>query len=267
METINEIAAQLLETGEVEVIIAYGEGGFGKVRPIFVRNKEEVGKLIFDKRCTQNLAVYLYKKEITKLGKPAIIANVSTLRGIIRLASENQLQENDFISLYINKLGEIIKCNTLSEIESCLKNISPEIKPEDKELIEKLDAMTQQERWNFWINEMENCIKCYACRQACPLCYCTQCAVEVNRPQWIPVASSVSGNLEWHIMRAMHLAGRCVECGQCGDACPVDIPIHLLPIKLAGEIKNMYGTVSGMNVQEGNALSTFKPDDKENFIG
>jgi len=236
MGTINEIAANLLETGEVKVIIGYGEGYSGNVRPVFARNKEEAGKLIYDKRCIQNLALYIYKKETAQLGKPAIISNFSTLRGIFRLASENQIKENDLIALYINESGEVVQCSTLCEIESCLAKISPEIKPEDKELIDKLDAMTSQERWNFWINEMENCIKCYACRQACPLCYCSQCIVEVNQPQWIPVASNTAGNLEWHITRAMHLAGRCVECGQCGSACPVNIPIHLLPIKLAKEI-------------------------------
>lgn len=267
MEAINEIAARLLETGEAKVVIGYGEGSFGNIRPVFIRNKEEAGKLIYDKRCTQNLAMYTYKKETAKLGKPAIVANFSTLRGIIRLASENQLKDGELITLYINELGEVTECKTLSEIETVLSEITPEIKPEDKALIDKLDAMTPQERWNFWISEMESCIKCYACRQACPLCYCTQCAVEVNQPQWIPVKSSTSGNLEWHIMRAMHLSGRCVECGQCGEACPVNIPIHLLPIKLAEEIKIIYGTVSGMKAQESNTLSTFKPDDKENFIG
>ncbi len=267
MRTINEIAARLLNAGDVKVVIGYGEGSFGHVRPFFATNEEEAGKLVYDKRCTQNLATYIYKKETAKLGKPAIVANLATLRGIIRLASEKQVKEGDLIALCINDSGEVTECNTLTEIENYLSSITPQIKPEDKEMIEKLDAMTPTERWNFWSTEMENCIKCYACRQACPLCYCTQCAVEVNQPQWIPVASNTLGNLEWHIMRAMHLSGRCVECGQCGDACPVNIPIHLLPIKLSEKINNIYGTVSGMSTQEGNTLSTFKPDDKENFIG
>jgi len=99
------------------------------------------------------------------------------------------------------------------------------------------------------------------------LCYCDQCTVELNQPQWISVASSSLGNLEWHLMRAMHLAGRCISCGQCAEACPMDIPLHLLTFKVSEDIKEIYGSVPGMNLKEKCAMSTFKPDDKENFIG
>lgn len=266
MKKINEVAAQLLKSEEVSVIIGYGEGSNGNVRPLFARNKEETEKLIYDNRCTQNLATYIYRKEIVRLGKPAIIANLSTLRGIIRLAAEKQIKDGDVTALFINESGVLIQYDTLNDIEKYLSDITPELKSEDKELIEKLETMNPSERWVFWTKEMENCMKCYACRQACPLCYCTQCSVEVNQPQWIPVASNTLSNLEWHIMRAMHLSGRCIECGQCGEACPVNIPIHLLPIKLAKDIKNIYGTVSGINREEGNSMATYKPDDKEEFI-
>lgn len=267
MSKINDIAKELLQSEEVQVVIGYGEGSDNRVRPFFARNTEEAQKLVYDNRCTQNMAMYIYKKETAKMGKPAIISNIHTLRGIIRLATENQVKEGDLIAICINNNGEATVCRTFDEIEAHLASITPEISAEDKELLEKLDAMTAIERWNFWKQEMENCIKCYACRQACPLCYCTQCTVEMNQPQWIPVEASTLGNLEWHIMRAMHLSGRCISCGQCGDACPVNIPIHILPMRLAEEVKDIYGTVSGMNRNEGCAMATYQPDDKENFIG
>jgi len=266
MGKLNDIAAKLLKAGEVQVVIGYGEGTKGRIRPLFARDENEANELIFDERCTQNLAMYVYKKETSKLGKPAVIANIHTLRGIIRLAAENQLKEGDVIALYATK-DEVKELKTLDEIEAYLSTITPQLSDEDKEMIAKLEAMTVAERWAFWQKELENCIKCYACRQACPLCYCTQCAVETNQPQWIPVESTKIGNLEWHITRAMHLAGRCVECGQCGEACPVNIPIHLLPMKLAKDMRELYGSVTGMSRQEGYAMATYKPDDKENFIG
>ncbi len=267
MGKINEIARQLLADGEADVVIGYGEGSRGRVRPVFARTAEESGQLLLDERCTQNLAVYIYKKETASLGKPAIVATVQTLRGIIRLAAEKQLKEGALIALYVGNNGEVTVCKSFDEIENLLSSLTPPVREEDREMLEKLDAMSPVERWVFWKNEMENCIKCYACRQACPLCYCTQCTVEANQPQWIPTESTTLGNLEWHIMRAMHLSGRCISCGQCGDACPVNIPIHLLPMKMADEIKAGYGVVSGMNREEGCAMSTFRPDDKENFIG
>jgi ferredoxin len=131
----------------------------------------------------------------------------------------------------------------------------------------KIEAMDLTERWVFWQTEFSRCFKCYACRQACPLCYCDQCTVEMNQPQWIPVASTGQGNLEWHLMRAMHLAGRCISCGQCGAACPMDIPLHLLTFKVSQDIREVFGTVPGKNLKESCAMATFQPGDKENFIG
>ncbi len=264
---LKTIAAGLLKENTVQLIIGYAEGSNGKVRPLFARKEEEVSKLVFDKRCTFNLAVYLYKKEIAGIGKPAIVANINTLRSILRLASENQIKEGDLIAITENAASEIIVLKDLQMIENYLNEQSVGLTEKDKAMIEKLDAMTPAERWTFWQNELAKCVKCYACRQACPLCYCSTCTVENNQPQWVPVASTKLGNLEWHIMRTMHLAGRCTTCGQCASACPMDIPLHLLPIRLSEEIRNIYGTVSGMSKSENCAMSTYKPEDKESFIG
>jgi ferredoxin len=267
MTTIRKTAEELIKSGAVNIIIGYGEGSNGRVRPVFARDEKEIEQLIFDQRCTGNLAGYLSKKEISKFGKPGIFANIRTLRAIIRLVAEKQINEGDLIAIYTDETGKTTVYTALDEIEAYLATITPQINEEDKELLDKLNNMSASERWSFWQKEMENCIKCYACRQACPLCYCTQCTTEINKPQWIPVGASKAGNLEWHIMRAMHLAGRCVSCGQCGDACPTGIPIHLLPIKLSDDIKNVYGNISGMSRNENCAMSTYQPDDKETFIG
>jgi ferredoxin len=74
------------------------------------------------------------------------------------------------------------------------------------------------------------------------------------------------GNLEWNVMRAMHLAGRCVNCGDCSRACPVGIPLYLLNQKLINEVFASFNFRSGTAAKAENAMSTFKPNDAEDFI-
>lgn len=102
------------------------------------------------------------------------------------------------------------------------------ISEENLQLIDRLKKMSREERWKYWMEKMSKCIKCYACRAACPLCYCSRCIVEVNCPQWVQPWSAPLTNMEWQINRVMHMAGRCIGCGACKQACPVGIPLHLM---------------------------------------
>jgi ferredoxin len=265
-EIINK-AKELLENKSVQVVIGYGEGSNGKTQAIFVRNPEQADKLIYDNRCKQNLAVYLNKAEVKEFGKIAIVSPLHIMRTILQLASEFQIKENDIVVLGINNDGDYIELPDFNAIEKYIASLKQGLLTEEEiKEVKALDDMSIEERWSFWQNEFSKCIKCYACRAACPLCYCTRCIVEVNQPQWIGVAPHNRGNLEWHLNHAMHLAGRCVNCGDCARACPVDIPLNLFTKKLILEIENEFGEIAGSSANASSVLSTYKPNDHEDFI-
>ncbi|MCX6273122.1 MAG: 4Fe-4S dicluster domain-containing protein [Bacteroidetes bacterium] len=266
MDEIRKRAKELLENQTAKVVIGYGEGTAGKTRAVFIRKPEDTGQLIFDDRCEQNLAVYLLKHEVKHLGKLAIIATIPVMRTILQVASELQLTENDVVILGITPEKNLIELEGFKSVEDYLKTQDVGIRKEDKELLTKLTSLSLEEKWAYWEEELSRCIKCYACRAACPMCYCLRCFVEVNQPQWIPIAPNDLGNMEWHLLRAMHLAGRCINCGECGRACPVDIPIHLLTFKGVEDVHTDFNVVAGMNATMESVLSSFKPDDKETFI-
>lgn len=265
MDELRKRAHELLESGEVKIVIGYEQGNGNKSRPAFITKSEDVSRLIFDSRCVQNLAVYLSKAEIKAFGKAAIIATVPVLRAIIQLASENQLNDSTQVILGITSESKLIEFGNLEEVETYLDRHEVEIQERDREILSRISQMSPEERWNFWIEQLSPCFKCYACRAACPLCYCTRCTVEQNQPQWIPVPSHALGNLEWHFMRAMHMAGRCVDCGACAEACPISIPLNLLTKKMMEDMKGQFGAYKP-SLKRGNAMSTFRPDDKETFI-
>jgi formate dehydrogenase subunit beta len=264
-ELISKVSG-LLADKTIDVFIGYGKGSADRIRAIFPRNAEQASGLIFNANCTQNLAGYLLKHEVKHLGKPGLLANISALRSLMQLASEYQIKNGEVLVLFVNSDNSLTVFTEFKAIEEFLETINSGISPDEKTRIENLEAMSVTERWAFWNKEFEKCIKCYACRAACPMCYCHRCTTDVNQPQWIPVASHERGNLDYHLMRAMHLAGRCVNCGECANACPMDIPLNLLTYQLIEPIKAGFGAVAGMKADAMYALSTFKPDDKENFI-
>ncbi|HNW57117.1 MAG TPA: hypothetical protein PLR88_01480 [Bacteroidales bacterium] len=265
MDELIKRAKELLEASAVKVVIGYEQGTGNKTRALFVEKPEDAGKLVFDSRCVQNLAAYVTKQEVKSKGKMAITATLPVMRSLVQLASEFQISDNNLVVIGITPDSKIIDFKNLEEVEAFVHQFQIEIDERNKEILEKLEKMTPSERWNFWIEELSPCIKCYACRAACPMCYCSRCTVDFNRPQWIPVQSTELGNLEWHFMRAMHLTGRCIDCDACANACPLALPINLLTKKMIVDAKANFGTYQP-SLKGENVLSTFKPDDKENFI-
>lgn len=266
MEALKDKARKLLEAGDVKVVIGYAEGSAGGVRALFARKPLDTDKFVLDGRCDQNLGVYLARKEVKKLGKPAVIAIPATVRSVLQLAAESQLAEDGLVVIGVTPDGKVEDLPTFAAMEAFAAAHPAALSDKAKAALDKLDKMSTEERWAYWKEELARCTKCYACRQACPMCYCANCLMECNQPQWIPTSSHHLGNLEWHIVRAMHLAGRCVGCGECGRACPLDIPIHLLSCRMNQSVQEHFGAAAGMSAKLDFALSTFQNNDKEDFI-
>jgi len=132
--------------------------------------------------------------------------------------------------------------------------------------VQDMDSKTAEERFETLYRELSSCIRCYACREACPLCYCKECFVESTRPRWTTPCPIFSDNFVFHIGRAMHLAGRCVECGACERSCPVEIPIALLTIKVENIVKEHFGFEAGLSLEEEAPLLTYRENDPDEFI-
>ena len=266
MDRLRAKAKELLSTKTADVVIGYEEGATGVVRPAFITNPENSDKLIFDERCVNNLAVYLTKKEVRKLGKMAIVATLPTMRSIMMLLAEKQITPDKFIVLGISANNELLDIDNVEVLKGYIEKSELGCPEKIKTLISDIQKLTQQEKFEYWTKELSKCVKCYACRQACPMCFCIRCAVDVNQPQWITVQANTHGNMEWHILRAMHLAGRCVSCGECGRVCPVGIPCHLLTMFLAEYVHDRFNVYAGTDDNMKSVLSTYEPNDKESFI-
>ncbi len=132
--------------------------------------------------------------------------------------------------------------------------------------VSKVEAMQAEERWKYFEELIAPCIRCYACRNACPLCYCPTCFVDESRPQWVGKTTDPTDTRTFHFLRAYHVAGRCTDCGSCERACPVGIKVRQFTKKLEKEVKELYGYEVGLNQDLRPPLDVYRPDDPESFV-
>jgi ferredoxin len=299
---IREIARKLLKEKKVDVVIGYEPGSLPlRRRPCFVRKEEYVDRLVWDGWCDKTLATYLPKRK----ERAAIIAKGCDSRAVVELIKEKQVPRDQVVVIGVPckgvldrarvetsvDSGRIVKKEEGPEFEETLKREgflleccktcahpnpvlhdelvgepSPEKTRDPFADIEAFNSLTPEERWAYLSREMEKCIRCYACRNACPLCYCPECFVDASLPQWVGKSVEASDTMVFHLVRAYHLAGRCVACGACERACPMGVDLGKLNRMLLKEVKDLFGYEAGLGLEEKSPLSTFRPDDPEAFI-
>ena len=132
--------------------------------------------------------------------------------------------------------------------------------------VEKIEEMGSEQRWAFFNQMISSCIRCYACRNACPLCYCPTCFVDESTPQWVGKSSDRTDTMTFHLLRAYHCAGRCTDCGACERACPTGIPVRQFTKKLNKDVLDLFSWEAGLSLEQRPPLDVYRPDDYNDFI-
>ena len=266
---LREVCGKLLAEGTVKVVIGYGARG-----PVVVTRPEDVERLVWNNRCFSNLTAYLKRKEIKALGKAAVIVKPCDEKSLVELEKEAQLVRKDahVIGMACEGVGQP-KCAHCTARTPRFADVTlgvaagpePQSNP-SPDRFAALMALPPAERMAFWTEEFNRCVKCYACRQVCPMCYCERCIVDKNRPIAIDPAPSTKGNFAWQIARAFHLAGRCVGCGECSRACPAGIDLALLNISLHIAAQKNFGYEAGADPKAEPLIGSYTLQDTEDFI-
>lgn len=269
---------------------------------VFSSAEELDKDFVFNKFCKANLSKYLIgitreieiKKSTTRMNntmakqrdpnaedKPIpsevilVFLKPSDTYSFTQLLKENRITRNDVYAIGVPcqdtldgnsvcdncKGKKHVSCDELLGVdEEAEKSLEPN--SERMEEVAKLEAMTSQERYDFWRNEFSRCIRCNACRNVCPACSCEKCVFDNNALYTSQkVAQTSFEESLFHIVRAWHVAGRCTDCGECSRVCPEHIPLHLLNRKFIKDINEIYGDYqAGSDMESKPAMLTFNAE-------
>jgi len=269
-EQIRAKAKELLEQQKVQCVIGYESGSRGQVRPAFIYQPDDVGRLVWNQGCTHNLTTYLRDKQrSTRKGEQpprvAIVVKPCDSRALNVLLAETQVERERVYIIGVACDGIVARqgdkgASGITLQDRCLRcdervpvmydslfGEPPQVNIQDDfDDVARLEAMTPAERVAFWLKQYDRCIRCYACRQVCPGCYCNVCMFERDDSLWVGIATEVKEKEFFQLGRAYHLAARCIGCNECERVCPMELPLSLLNRKLAKEVQELFNYRAGV---------------------
>jgi len=220
--------------------------------PFLFRPGDDLSELVLSPRYPLASVVSLLQKRYPQ-ARFGVVARACDLRALVEMAKRQQVDPD---RLYI--LG--VAC-TAEEAEECHCDApfpktegwpqavalgSPAPAGSPNPIIARYEQMDLAERWAFWREQFAKCIKCYGCRNICPECFCEACALE--DPLWVEPGVLAPPFPSFHLIRAMHMAARCVGCRQCELACPAHIPLTVLYDLLRRDVAQMLGYEPGADL-------------------
>ena len=275
-------AKELLSNGTVNRVIGWEKGLFEDDQtPRIFTSVEELDKnFVYDEYSVATVSKYLIK-ETKKEGKILAFLKANDTYSFNQLVKEHRVNRENVYIVAVPSNSEAQKGKihvVYDEIMDSDGKITSkkEESQEDKEafnkerfeMVAKLEAMTADERFAFWQNELSKCIRCNACRNVCPACTCEQCVFDNPKSGIAQKAAADSFEEKmFHIIRAFHVAGRCTDCGECSRVCPQHIPLYLLNRKYIKDVDEIYGEYqAGEDTETRAPLNTYKTDDVEPSI-
>ncbi len=248
---MQEQVRELLEQDRVDIFLGYKMVQGHPLPHCFTKeNIDEIDELIVGN------ARYSLEKMATKISaehpdlKIGLLTRDCNQRALNVLYVWNQLNPDNIATISVNccpsKLKEHGDCSYLEpEPAGYLKKM---VGMDNNMDVEAAEAFSQKDRFDRWMYEFQKCIKCYGCRDICPVCFCKECSLE--HPDLIATGTIPPEVPIFHLVRAVHMGGRCIDCGLCEDACPANISLRLLYRKVNEIVSDVFEYKTGIRADQ-----------------
>jgi ferredoxin len=217
--------------------------------PYLFQKDADLGQLVMEPRYPVSETASKIQKRFKK-DSIGVVARGCDIRAMVEMAKRSQIDPERLLIIGV--------CCSPEQAAAChceepfpriedwprAEMIGEPVDPADKNpLVIKHKNMGVESRWKFWQDQFTKCIKCYGCRDICPVCFCEACALE--DPLWVEPGLLVPDFPMYHLIKAMHMTTRCIACRQCEVACPAGIPLTVLYDLIREDVIELIGYKPG----------------------
>lgn len=257
-EQVRKTVQKLLDSGKISGFVGLKKK-YGHIGPHFFRREDDLDQLSTGDFNGAGDARYPLNKLLIHLARAypqdsfGVLVRGCDERGLKTLYTWNQLNPDNVIPVGIacpQELADRCECEKPFPDETVEGSKATAAAADS---VNRLDALDLGGRFDHWMQEFYKCVKCYGCRDICPMCFCKECSLEDKElvvtdelPPEIPI---------FHLTRAMHMAGRCIDCGLCSEACPADIPLRTLYKKVAAVMEDEFDYKTGLQAFQKSPLN------------
>ncbi len=257
-EEARHVVAEVLAKGEVDGVLCLRRAD-GAVGPHYFKPGDDREDLVMSPRYALATIIRWFHQHSpgTKVG--AVLRGCEE-RALVELAKRHQVVLDDVEVIGVACSDEEIKeCGCIVGSPSQVMIGTNREGAVGRRQLRDLPPSEGGERLDFWRAEYSKCIKCYGCRNVCPVCACEECMM--GEHDWVRGGHLPPKFATFHLIKAYHMADRCVECLECEAACPVSIPLADLYGHLLRDVERRFDYVPGRDVDQPPPLLTALMDE------
>jgi len=256
IEEVRSVVRQRLSELDGVVAMRLTEQG---TAPFLFVDEDQTGMLVLEPRYPVSETVSKLQKRF-KHAHFGVVARGCDLRALVEMAKRHQIDPDRLtvigVACSAEQAAACYCAHPYPELEGWPETSmvgEPVAGAPRNPLVEEYATLLMEERWAFWQAQFAKCIKCYGCRDICPVCFCEACALE--DPLWVEPGLLVPDFPMYHLIKAMHMSTRCVACRQCETACPAGIPLTVLYDLIHADVEELIGYIPGADKESGPPLS------------
>jgi formate dehydrogenase (coenzyme F420) beta subunit len=248
LDQVKQKAKEILEKKEADGVLGLKKGLWEVIHPHVFSTPSEIDALVLEPKWLMAKMARVILREKPQAYRLAVAVRGCDERALIELIKRNQIDRERLLTIgYACDADQAKTClcsrPTPQKLDagSAVGGVDPLADDRVKAYLEG----DTSERMEKWAAQLKRCIKCYGCRNSCPICVCVPCKLEDD--VWVERGVIPAEMVSFHHIRAFHLSDTCVACGACQEACPVGIPLMTLQLSMRAALKKEYDYEAGLD--------------------